>query len=175
MIRPTKTQVVVASGISLDDFASDVPHAPRSAGANAASNAGIIDGVTATALIANADDRGSLSELLTTRDGPIARNTNASPAFAVERNDRLNGELMVRAHIGERRVHRRCGLLPLRRDDDGRMCLQITRIATCTTSASRIETLRDRGPQAPTIRSGRPAFLGARTVLAPTLSKSVFR
>jgi len=121
MIRPTKTQVVVASGISLDDFASDVPHAPRSAGANAASNAGIIDGVTATALIANADDRGSLSELLTTRDGPIARNANASPAFAVERNDRLNGELMVRAHIGERRVHRRCGLLPLRRDDDGRV------------------------------------------------------
>jgi hypothetical protein len=102
MIRPTKTQVVVASGISLDDFASDVPHAPRSAGANAASNAGIIDGVTATALIANADDRGSLSELLTTRDGPIARNANALPAFAVERNDRLNGELMVRAHIGER-------------------------------------------------------------------------
>jgi dTDP-4-dehydrorhamnose 3,5-epimerase len=71
MIRPTKTQVVVASGISLDDFASDVPHMPRSAGANVASNAGIIDGVTATALIAHADDRGSLSELLATRDGPI--------------------------------------------------------------------------------------------------------
>jgi dTDP-4-dehydrorhamnose 3,5-epimerase len=71
MLRPTKTLVVVASGISLEDFASDVPRMPRSAGANAASNAGIIDGVTATALIAHADDRGSLSELLTTRDGPI--------------------------------------------------------------------------------------------------------
>lgn len=73
MIIPTKTQLCPSTGLCLDDFVADLPKAPAAARADGGQNPAleIIDGVTVTALIGNADDRGSLFELMTTRDGPI--------------------------------------------------------------------------------------------------------
>jgi dTDP-4-dehydrorhamnose 3,5-epimerase len=72
MIIPTKTQMCASTGIRLDDFADDRPRAPVAAAASAGQDPalGIIDGVTVRPLVGNTDDRGSLFELLTTRDGP---------------------------------------------------------------------------------------------------------
>lgn len=73
MIIPTKTQLCPSTALCLDDFVADLPKAPAAARADSGQNPalGIIDGVTVTALVGNADDRGSLCELLTTRDEPI--------------------------------------------------------------------------------------------------------
>jgi dTDP-4-dehydrorhamnose 3,5-epimerase len=72
MIAPVKTQLCESAGVRLDDFVDDLPKAAIAAPVNAARGAdGIIDGVTVTPLLGNADDRGLLFELLTTRDGPI--------------------------------------------------------------------------------------------------------
>jgi dTDP-4-dehydrorhamnose 3,5-epimerase len=61
---------VVPTGLRLDEFTADAPMR-RAAGISTPDEAGPIDGVTVRPLIVNADPRGSLSELLTTRDGPI--------------------------------------------------------------------------------------------------------
>ncbi len=74
MIVPVFTQVIPSVGLSLEDFAPDLPKPPRPApfaSDGAADPLEIIDGVTATPLLGDADARGSLFELLTTRDGPI--------------------------------------------------------------------------------------------------------
>jgi|SRR5262245_34080138 len=72
-VKPHKTQLCPSTGLCLDDFKPDspLPAAPGSRDAVATGDSEIIDGVTATALLRNADDRGSLVELLTTRDGQI--------------------------------------------------------------------------------------------------------
>jgi dTDP-4-dehydrorhamnose 3,5-epimerase len=73
MISPVRSQVIQSSGLRMADFTLDTPH-PRSAGGGPreASHApGLIDGLTVTPLAVNIDKRGSLSELLTTRDGLI--------------------------------------------------------------------------------------------------------
>lgn len=71
MIMPVRTQVIKSPGLSLADFASD-PRRPRSGSEGVDDrSSGLIDGVTATPLVANTDERGFLTELLTTRDGPI--------------------------------------------------------------------------------------------------------
>jgi dTDP-4-dehydrorhamnose 3,5-epimerase len=69
MITPVHTAHVSPSGLSLDDFASDtpLPDVGRAASRQTAS----IEGVTLTPLLVNSDDRGALSELLTTRHGAI--------------------------------------------------------------------------------------------------------
>lgn len=53
-----------------DDFVQDAPFAPTPTPA-ATPVADLIDGVTVTPLVARTDHRGSLTELLTTRDGLI--------------------------------------------------------------------------------------------------------
>ena len=73
MIHPTNRQVLLAAELSLDDFKPDLPKTLPGTGlaVDPVRGGDIIDGVTATALIANTDPRGSLYELLTTRDGSI--------------------------------------------------------------------------------------------------------
>lgn len=72
MIAPVKTRLFDHASVRLDDFADDLPKAAIATQAKATQDAdGIIEGVTVTPLVGNADDRGSLFELLTTRDGPI--------------------------------------------------------------------------------------------------------
>lgn len=56
-----------ASPLSLGDFVQDAPVAPVQA--LAATTADLIDGVTVTPLVSHADNRGALTELMTTRDG----------------------------------------------------------------------------------------------------------
>ena len=56
--------------LSPDDFVQDAPVAAAQAPA-ATPVADLIDGVTVTPLVAHGDNRGALTELLTTRDGPI--------------------------------------------------------------------------------------------------------
>ena len=71
MIAPVITQVLTSPGLRLEDFVSDLSK-PLAAAALAGTVAtDVIEGVTATPLIGNHDERGSLFELLTTRDGPI--------------------------------------------------------------------------------------------------------
>ena len=73
MMTPVKTQLCPSTGLCLDDFIADQPRPPVSATfeTKQGTEAGLIDGVTVTPLVANVDERGSLLELLTTRDGPI--------------------------------------------------------------------------------------------------------
>ncbi|MEA2876487.1 MAG: dTDP-4-dehydrorhamnose 3,5-epimerase [Hyphomicrobiales bacterium] len=61
--------IAPATRLGLDDFTADSPGAAR--GETDVQRAGLIDGVTITPLAVNSDPRGSLSELLTARDGPI--------------------------------------------------------------------------------------------------------
>jgi dTDP-4-dehydrorhamnose 3,5-epimerase len=73
MIHPVETRVVVPSGLSLDDFAPDTPKR-FGAGSNVSAQPiddSFIDGVSTAALTPHDDPRGSLCELLTTREGPI--------------------------------------------------------------------------------------------------------
>ncbi len=73
MIYPMKRRVLFGAELNLDDFEPDLPKTPCRTGlaVDPVCGGDIIDGVTATALIANTDPRGSLYELLTTRDGSI--------------------------------------------------------------------------------------------------------
>ncbi len=71
MIAPVIAQVLASPGLRLEDFASDLSKPPAAAASSGAVNIDIIEGVTATPLVGNADARGSLFELLTTRDSPI--------------------------------------------------------------------------------------------------------
>lgn len=57
--------------LSLSDFTPDAPWEPTPATEVGAVQHDLIAGVTLTPLITNSDERGSLSELLTTRDRPI--------------------------------------------------------------------------------------------------------
>jgi dTDP-4-dehydrorhamnose 3,5-epimerase len=69
MITPIHTAHVASSGLSLEDFISDKPSTRADQGGSR--QTGPIEGVSVTPLSVNSDDRGALSELLTTRDGPI--------------------------------------------------------------------------------------------------------
>lgn len=72
MIAPIKTRLLENTGARLDDFTDDLPKAAAVTCVGAARDADrIIEGVTVTPLLGNSDDRGSLFELLTIRDGPI--------------------------------------------------------------------------------------------------------
>jgi dTDP-4-dehydrorhamnose 3,5-epimerase len=72
MLMLVESRIAPAPGLDLDAFLPDTPKQPRHP--NPATKSGqpsLIEGVEITALIANEDDRGSLYELLTTRDGAI--------------------------------------------------------------------------------------------------------
>jgi dTDP-4-dehydrorhamnose 3,5-epimerase len=71
MIKPTQSIFVASPSLSLEDFKSDEPFPHAGVTADAAHAANMIDGVSVTALASHSDSRGSLCELLTTRDGPI--------------------------------------------------------------------------------------------------------
>jgi dTDP-4-dehydrorhamnose 3,5-epimerase len=71
MIDPAKSVLVASPGLALADFEADVPLPHAAAKTEVAACEGTIDGVTVSPLIPHSDPRGSLSELLTTRDGPI--------------------------------------------------------------------------------------------------------
>jgi dTDP-4-dehydrorhamnose 3,5-epimerase len=71
MIAPITSVVIPSPELDFADFQPDASY-PRGANpADAGTDAGVIHGVTTRALVAHADQRGSLCELLTTRDGPI--------------------------------------------------------------------------------------------------------
>ena len=69
MIIPQVTRLCPGTGLRFEDFTADKPKKPVPRFNGRAAPAGTIDGVTVTPLVANADDRGALFELLTTRDG----------------------------------------------------------------------------------------------------------
>jgi dTDP-4-dehydrorhamnose 3,5-epimerase len=71
MIHPTKSVVVASRGLELADFETDVPCSHPAVDTAAVAGEATIEGVTVSPLIPHSDSRGSLSELLTTRDGPI--------------------------------------------------------------------------------------------------------
>jgi dTDP-4-dehydrorhamnose 3,5-epimerase len=67
-----KAKIVPATGLALDAFEADRPmqqHGRCNTSDNAAQSS-LIDGVELTGLLRNEDARGSLHELLTTREGP---------------------------------------------------------------------------------------------------------
>lgn len=71
MIVPIITQDFHGAELGLNDFVADSPMPPAGPGATQEATPAFIDGITATPLIWNTYDGGSLTELLTTRDGPI--------------------------------------------------------------------------------------------------------
>src|SRR6266446_2910361 len=71
MIHPAKSVVVASRGLTLADFESDVPWPHAAAKTEAVAEEGTIHDVTVSSLIPHSDARGSLCELLTTRDGRI--------------------------------------------------------------------------------------------------------
>jgi dTDP-4-dehydrorhamnose 3,5-epimerase len=94
------SRIAPAPGIDLDAFVPDTPKPlrhPKPAGKT--SQPSLIDGVEITALIANEDDRGSLHELLTTRDGAI------EPIVHVYQVSAAPGS--IRAWVLHRRQHDR--------------------------------------------------------------------
>jgi dTDP-4-dehydrorhamnose 3,5-epimerase len=70
-VAPIRSAVIAPPSLDLADFQPDArrPHAAVRAAATC--EPGMIHGVVTHALTAHADHRGSLCELLTTRDGPI--------------------------------------------------------------------------------------------------------
>jgi dTDP-4-dehydrorhamnose 3,5-epimerase len=68
-----EVRVAAPSELTLDDFVADRPlrRAPDGPRREPLHIPNLIDGVAVTSLVLNGDDRGSLCELLTTRDGPI--------------------------------------------------------------------------------------------------------
>ena len=69
MIRPHTTREFPDTGLRLEDFVADTPKPRPIATASATTeDLGLIDGVSAMPLEGADDDRGSLVELLTTRD-----------------------------------------------------------------------------------------------------------
>ena len=71
MINPIKSAFIASPGLKLADFEADAPNPHAGRNINAVRNEGMIEGVTVSTLISHSDSRGSLCELLTTRDGPI--------------------------------------------------------------------------------------------------------
>ena len=65
-----KSAVIASPRLTLDDFAADAQLTPTPRKASA-TRVDLIDGLTVSPLVPNIDERGSLTELLTTRDGPI--------------------------------------------------------------------------------------------------------
>jgi dTDP-4-dehydrorhamnose 3,5-epimerase len=99
MINPIKSSFIASPSLKLADFEADDsnPHAGFHTGA--ARNEGMIAGVTVTALMPHSDSRGSLCELLTTRDGPI------EPIVHVYQVTALGGS--IRAWVYHRRQYDR--------------------------------------------------------------------
>src|SRR6185369_1375669 len=58
------------AGFGLDDFVADLPKSPAER-STPQTTPDLIDGITLTSLVPNTYESGSLTELLTTRDGPI--------------------------------------------------------------------------------------------------------
>jgi len=71
MISPIKSAFVASPGVTLADFEPDAPRLLAPVRAAPAPSSDLIDGVTVLALTAHSDPRGSLCELLTTREGSI--------------------------------------------------------------------------------------------------------
>jgi dTDP-4-dehydrorhamnose 3,5-epimerase len=71
MIHPAKSVIVASRGLKLADFESDVPCPHAATKTEAVAGEGTIEGVTVSSLVPHPDSRGSLCELLTTRDGRI--------------------------------------------------------------------------------------------------------
>jgi dTDP-4-dehydrorhamnose 3,5-epimerase len=71
MIHPAKSVVVDSAGLELADFETDVPCPQAAAETKVSTPEGMIEGLTVSSLVRHSDPRGSLCELLTTRDGPI--------------------------------------------------------------------------------------------------------
>jgi dTDP-4-dehydrorhamnose 3,5-epimerase len=71
MMNPTRSTRVATPTLGLEDFKADEPFARPEIMADATHATGLIDGVSLTTLSSHSDERGSLCELLTTRDGPI--------------------------------------------------------------------------------------------------------
>jgi dTDP-4-dehydrorhamnose 3,5-epimerase len=95
-----QTRIVPAAGLSLEEFAPDRPTQPRRAASKSeAAKLSLIDGVQLTTLVANDDDRGSLHELLTRRDGEIEPIVHVYQVAAAPRS--------VRAWIYHSRQHDR--------------------------------------------------------------------
>lgn len=70
-IKPTRSILIASPNLSLEDFKADEPSPRAKFNAGWVHGTDMIDGVSVTALASHSDSRGSLSELLTTRDGPI--------------------------------------------------------------------------------------------------------
>jgi dTDP-4-dehydrorhamnose 3,5-epimerase len=70
VITPVETCIVEAPGLSLDNFEPDRPWRLDAQPAPP-HRQDVIDGVSASALTPHSDQRGSLCELLTTREGPV--------------------------------------------------------------------------------------------------------
>jgi dTDP-4-dehydrorhamnose 3,5-epimerase len=72
MTRPRATRGFPDSGLRLEDFVADTPKPrPIATASGLREDVGLIDGVSAMPLVGSDDERGSLVELLTTRDAPI--------------------------------------------------------------------------------------------------------
>jgi dTDP-4-dehydrorhamnose 3,5-epimerase len=118
-----EARIVPAAGLNLDAFVSDRPSERHGRGfIGEAAQPSLIDGVELTGLIRNEDARGSLHELLTTRDGPIepivhVYQVSAAPGsirawvYHCHQYDRLaftNGDIEVVLHDprpGSRTLH----------------------------------------------------------------------
>ena len=70
-IIPIESRDFHGHTLKLDDFVADPPFPSAVSGAAQAATPSLIDGIIATPLVANFHAHGSLTELLTTRDGPI--------------------------------------------------------------------------------------------------------
>ncbi|GAC1332372.1 MAG: dTDP-4-dehydrorhamnose 3,5-epimerase family protein [Bradyrhizobium sp.] len=99
MIHPAKSVVAASLGLELDDFESDRPWLAAGAKIEAVAGDGWIEGVTFSPLIPHSDARGSLFELLTTRDGTI------EPIVHVYQVTALSGS--IRAWVYHRRQYDR--------------------------------------------------------------------
>ena len=72
MIRPDTTREFPDTGLRLEDFVADAPKRPPTVtAAGTTADLDLIDGLSVTPLVSSDDDRGSLVELLTTRDAAI--------------------------------------------------------------------------------------------------------
>ena len=71
MVAPIRSVVIAPLNLDLADFQPDAPCPRGAVMPETAREPGTIHGVVTRALAAHADRRGSLCELLTTRDGPI--------------------------------------------------------------------------------------------------------
>jgi dTDP-4-dehydrorhamnose 3,5-epimerase len=71
MIEPEISTIAASPNLRFGDFEPDAPRSREPSSPGRGSQGRLISGVTAGELAVHADSRGSLSELLTTRDGPI--------------------------------------------------------------------------------------------------------